>query len=282
MKGYNHDLVITTVEDPATGEDKPLFHFPVQVCKAVDEKEVGFDSAAPSGAPRKRCWRDSLTGEVFEEGDTIKGVRNGDSFAAIPAEAIAKIEAAAKSDAIRVERCIDLDEVPFDRIVDRNFLQVPAKGGSATSYRGVYESLLARPKKGKVAARPARALRVKFVSTTREKLGVIYADPSIGCLMLLTVRFGAVIREPDAQVLAPLQAEVPEAIVEKISAVLDGLDDEEAGDFDTAVDSTLAQRAELIEQALAGDVINVPEPDAAPVLVEDLSAVLEASLAGVA
>ena len=273
MRGIHSNLVVTTAVDEATGTDRPLFAFPVQVCKATASKEVRFDTAAPSGAKAGLVYRDSLTGELLERGDLIKGVRTGDSFQQIDADQIKAIDESLKSKEIRVERSVALADVPMERVTGSYYLQVPAKNGAAKSYRLLYEALLGKGKK--VAA---RALRVKFVKTTRQATAVIYSDPQAKCLMLLTLEFAASVKEPDEQVLSHMAAEVDSAMVAKARAVVDSLDSDEAGDWDAPVDETIERRAELVEAALAGEGIEAPVATPAPAS-DGLEEMLEASLA---
>ncbi len=276
MRGIHSNLVVTTATDEATGTKRPLFAFPVQICKATDNKEVRLDTAAPSGAPVQQVYRDTVTGDLVERGDLIKGVRTGDSFAQIPTDQITAIDEALKSDEIIVERTVDLADVPFERVTDCYFLQVPAKGGAHKSYRLLYEALQGSTKKN-----PAKALRVKFTSRTRQKLGVVYADTQTKCLILVTLNFAASVRQPDEQVLSHLNVEVEKETVAKARSVIEGLDIEAAGDWDTPVDETIERRNELVEQALAGDGLEIPEGEAAPVQAstDQVEEMLEASLA---
>lgn len=276
MRGTHKNLVVTTATDEATGAQVPLFAFPVQICKASDDREVRLDTAAPDGSPVEQVYRNTLTGDLVERADLIKGVRSGDSFSQIPRESLTAIDEALKSDEIVVERTVDLDSVPFDRVTDTAYLQVPAKGGSAKSYHLLYEALQgqAKPK------RPARALRVTFTSRTRQKVGVIYADTEREALVMVSIRFAASVRQPDEQIVCHMQADVDKALVGKTRAVIDGLDTEDRGGWDAPVDETIERRNELVEQALAGEAIEVPEGDLAPVdvAVDNIEAMLEASL----
>lgn len=279
MRGYNHRLVVTTTFDEVSGTEVPLFQFPIQVCKASKDVEVRLDTAAPSGAPVGRVWKDKVKGTYHTDGELRKGVRTGDQFQEIDAEQLKAIDASIKSDVIQVERSLPLADVPFDRVIDTAFLQVPSKAPAAKEYRLLYEGLLARPRKGKTPARPAMALRVKYVGTTRQKLGVIYADPERGCLMLVALRFAAQQVEPDEQVLAFQAAEVAQPMVDKVRAVIEKLDDDAAGGFDAPVDETIERRAALVEQALAGEAIVAPTEEAEVVTTDAVEDALEASLA---
>jgi non-homologous end joining protein Ku len=282
MRGTNRQLVVTTVTEEATGAEIPKFAFPVQMCKVLDTAEPRFDRAAPSGAEYDTVYRDRVTGQIHESGDLIRGVRTGDSFAAIDAEVIKAIDENLKSDQIVVERGCLKSEVPFDLATDRHFLQVPAKAGGASQYRLLFEALKGVEKgKGK---REARALRVRFGATSRVKMGVVWADEDRGCLMLTTLAFAAQVRSPDEQVLSHLQAEVPAEHVSKMREIVEALDVEARGSFADPVDPTPAAREALIAEALAGEAIEVPEGEAPVVVVEaaTLSAALEESLAALA
>jgi len=273
MRGTHSNLVVTTVTDEATGEERPLFAFPVQICKAVDNKEVRFDRRAPSGGEVEQLYRDSVTGEMLKSGDLIRGIATGDSFQQIPDEQIKAIDEALASKEICVERTVDLDDVPFERVTGCYFVQVPAKGGAHKSYRLLYEALQGSD------GQSARALRVKYVPRSRQKLAVIYADTKLQCLMLVTLDYAAAVREPDEQVLSHLQADVSSEMVSKARAVVDALDSEDRGDWNAPIDETIVHRQELVEAALAGEGIEVP--DAAPALDAntEVENMLEASLA---
>lgn len=275
MRGTHANLVVTTTTDDATGEDRPLFSFPVQVCKATENQEVRFDRATPNGSEYSQVYRDKVTGEIFETGDLIQGVRTGDSFTEIPKESIKAIDEALTSKEIRVERAVNLDDVPFERVTGAYYLQVPAKDGAAQHYRLLYEALqgTTRPKTA------AKALRVSYAARTRRKLGVIYADTTLGCLVLVTLNYAAAVRDPDAQVLTHQNAEVKKETVKKVREVIEALDNDKAGDWDAPVDETIARRAELVEAALAGQGIEVPTPKETTSASEEVEAALEASLA---
>lgn len=266
MRGFHSQLTITTKIDKATGDEKPLFSFPVQICKAVENVEVRFDRATPSGAAPKQRWLDEVTGEVVETSDLTHGVRTGDSFQSIDAEQIKAIDEATKLPDIRVIETVDRAAIPFDRVTDTAFLQSPAKGGSHRAYRLTREAL-----------GEDLALFVRFSVRTRQKLGVVYADSDRGCLMLATLRYGAEMRQPDEVVLAPELVEVDQKQVALAREVVEGKKGD--GGFDAPVDEVLAQRRDLIEAALAGEAIEAPAKPT-PADVEDLDAILQESVAG--
>lgn len=280
MRGDNHVLAVTTKTDEVTGATQPLFYFPIQVCAAIESKEVRFDIAGPSGAPRKQQYVDSATGEIVADSECLRGVRIGDDFHSIDAEAIAAIKEQTELNTMIALGTVDCDQIPWDRSTGTYFVQSPAKGGLPKSYRILYESLL--PVKGGKGqpARKAKAIVTKRTAKSRQKLCVIYADAERGCLMMQELRFASALREPDEQVLAPQVAQVEQKQIEMARKVVDGLGDGVAA-LDTEVDEAIGLRQQLIEQAIAGETIHAPSPVAATTQVDDLNAMLEASLAGV-
>lgn len=281
MRGTNQLLALTTQVDEITGEVKPLFSFPVQVCKAMDEdaKEAKIETATPSGAKTDDLERlDPVTGEAFAYSALRHGVHVGDEFHEIPDEAIEEIKAATKVTTMVALGKVDLDAIPRERVTGSYFLQSPAKGGSPKAYRLTYEALRAVPKKGKAPARKAQAIITKRTATTRQKLCALYANEELGCLMLVDLRFGACAREPDAQILAPQQAEVEEKQVDMARKVIGALPDGHDA-LDIEVDEALPLRAELIAKAAAGQAIEAPaKPVAEVAQADDLTAALEASI----
>lgn len=292
MRGNHNDLVITTAFDEATDSEKALLHFPVQICKATDDAaEVRFDIAAPSGAERKQLFKDTVTDEIIEPDEApLKGVRTADGFVEIPQEQIEAIEAETKLVDMRVEKTEPFDQVPFDRATALYFLQVPAKSGAHKVYNLIYQALLPQ-KKGKKADKERLALRVKFCVKSRQKLGVVYADPERECLMLNTLTYGANVRKPDEAILAHNVAQVEQEQIDKARKVLVALKTpinpatgelREVGDWDTPSDELVARKRELMELAAAGETIEVkPVPKAETLATDKVSDLLDASLATV-
>jgi non-homologous end joining protein Ku len=283
MRGDNHVLAVTTTKDEVTGNTIPLFAFPVQVCKATQDTHPKFEVVAPSGQKRVQQYVDPATGEVLANGDELRGVFVGDVFKPIAQEAIDAIDAEEKITTMVVEGTKPLNglrEKYGDRISDRYFLQSPAKGGSAPAYRLVYEGLLPAVK-GKKVEREAMALVLRRTKRTKQALNFIYADAEEGCLVMCEVKYAEQMREPDDQVKAPMLAQVTDAQVAKVRAVIDGLPD--ATDvLDNAVDSAAVAKAKLIEEAIAGATeFTIPTPVSTTVAQDDLEALLNKSLAAV-
>lgn len=279
MRGDKHLLALTTTVDEISGETKPLFGFPIQVCKATETKEPKFENAAPSGGSYTVMYRDDVTGQMFEYADRLRGVKNGDDFRPIDPAAIAAIDEATKTDTMVALGSMPLTDALAkygDRITGSYYIQMPKEAGAASYYKLTYEALRAQKKGKKVE--PAMCVVTKRTAKTRQQLGVLYADEDRKCLRMATLSFAASMREPDAQVLAPQTAEVQQAAVDKARTLIVGMTD--GGQIlDTEIDEAIPQREALIEQALAGEKIDVPTPVAETKATDDLMGALEASLA---
>jgi non-homologous end joining protein Ku len=280
MNGDHHLLAVTTTTDEVSNEVKPLFGFPVQICKATQDVDAKFDVAAPSGAPREQVYRDTATSEVHADDECPRGVRiSDDDFRVIPDEAITEAKGR-KSNMIVAEGSMPLADVDFTRAKARYFVQSPVQGGSAKSYRLVCEGLR-EVRKSKRVMRPARALTVKRTPRTNEQLGVIYYDETQMCLMFVALHFAGELRQPDEAVLAPQQAEVAQKQIDVVRQVIDALPD--GSEFlATTIDENVPVKRDLIEKALDGVKITAPTPVAATVETDNLEAALEASLAALA
>lgn len=291
MRGTHNDLVITTSFDEATETEVPLLHFPIQICKATGDTDVKYDGAAPSGAEYETQYVDTATGEVFDYADRKRGIRSGDGFIEIPEESIEAIDQETTLVDMRVERTVPYEEVPFERATGFYYLQVPSKTGAHKVYKLIYEALLPRKKKGSKKARPALALRVKFSARKRQKLGVVYADAERQCLVMNVLTFAADMREPDEAILAHLAAQVEEEQIDKARSVLEALAEpvdpatkkpREVGGWDMPHDEAIDKKRELVEQAAAGESIEVsPVAKVSTVQADQVSDLLDASLAGV-
>lgn len=281
MRGTNHILALTTEVDEITGEVKPLFAFPVQVCKATDDGgEVKFENAAPSGSTYSTQYVDDATGEVFEYANRKRGIRIGDEFHEIDADAIAAIDDATKINTMVAIGKIDLDEALTkyaDRVSGVHFLQSPAKNGSPKAYRLTYEALR-KAKKGNKVIQKAQAIITKRTARSRQKLALIYADEIRGCLVMLELSFAAKMREPDEQVLIPQTVEVAAEQIEMARTVI-GKMPEGAVAIETETDEALALRQELVDAAIAGEAVSAPAKIADKATEDDaLAAALAASI----
>lgn len=284
MRGDHHLLALTTTIDELTGDVKPLFAFPVQVCSAVENKDVRFEIAAPSGMKRQQTFIDPATEKTVADDECQRGVFVGDQFRAIDPELIADV-----GERTKIKTMVALGELDLmdawdkygDRVTGRYFLQVPAKGGSAKAYRLTYEALL--PIKGARGAikSPAKAIVTKRTAKSRQKLAFIYADPTEGALVMVEVAFAANVRHADEQVKAHLAAEVPEAQVDMARKVIAALGDGHAA-MQAEVDEAVVLKQELVDSVLEGVEYAPPRAVRETVEEDSLEAMLGASLAAAA
>jgi non-homologous end joining protein Ku len=225
----------------------------------------------------KTCYVDETGAKVTAGGSRggraglEKAVEVGGRFVRLPAEELEAIEQASKDafGSMRVLECIDYRQVPTERIAGSYWLQ-PAQG----SAQGLFLLHKALADRDKIAV-------VKWVSTSREKLGVI--RPRMvrrqggyhRALLLSELTHANDFAVPDADVLAINEAEhmleqadgpaftrAVEAARELIDAFTRQPGDPKA--IDTASDTAVDARLALLER-LQG---------------EALTAGLEASLAG--
>lgn len=285
MRGIHSNLVVTSQLDPATGIQKPLFAFPVQICKATEDIDVRFERADPNGFEVEQVYRSKGVGkEIYETADLIRGIRQGDSFSTISQDDIDAIDKATAIEAMTVTRSVPLDSIPTDRVVGSYYLQSPAKGGSQKHYELLRQALEGQAPKGKAKkGKPAFGLQVDFMTRKRQKLGVVFADEERACLRLVVLTYAEAVREPDEQILAPAtHAEVDAKQVAMARKVVEGLASDEVT-FNTPTDEAIALKRDLISKALDGEAIEAPtapDAEAAPVAsADELEGILEASLA---
>lgn len=275
MKATSNDDLVITVKDDGLGNEVPLLHFPVQLVKATESKDVKWDTAAPSGAVSKQLIRDEGTGEVVEKTEIKRGLRIGDTFHEVDPDAIKAVDKATTLTDMRVETVIPWEDADFSRGTGLYFIQVPPKSGTHTVYHLIYRALL--PQKGKTKADKQRlAMRVKFSVRTRQKLGLIYADPKREVLMLTVLAYADEVRQPDEVLLAHKAAQVEQAQIDKARKVLVNLIGKDTTEpYDEAIELKQA----LMESAANGEAIVVPDAaDTEVATTSNLNDLLEASL----
>lgn len=280
MRGTHTQFIVT--RSKASG--RPLFAFPLQICKGVGSTDVKFAKATPDGGKPKQRFADEVTGNIFEPQDIERGVDTDSGFVAISDTQLASIDAEVAIEGVEVLTTVERAEIPVERVRGFYYLQAPADGASHHAYRVVFEALCAQPQQGQ-GKRPKAplSLLVRYQSGTRIKVGVVYSDADRGCLVLIDLNYGADVREPDKDVLAPQRAEVDPQEVALARQVIEGLSDP-AVSFDTPVDEAIEIKRALVEAVASGErtteEVAEIEPVEAP--AEDaLAGVLEDSLAGV-
>lgn len=210
-------------------------------------------------------------GEQDEHGhtliDVVKGVELSKGvFAEIPAESIEAIQSAERSISLEPERFCPVSTVPLDMATGVFRLYPNEKVPGATKPVAILWTALAQSERALITEWTPRA-------GSRNALVAIYSDDS--GLRASTLPYPSDLNDLPADT-TPL-VEVTEAETSMFVQVVEA--NYNTAEFDRSVytDSYGARRAEAIEKALAGEVIQAPA--AAPVAaVPDLMAAMAASL----
>lgn len=217
----------------------------------------------------RRVLVEEGTGEEVPPDAVRKGVRLDDGRFIDCTDQLAAIEARTKLDRIDIVAFIDSTRIRRQRVIGARYV-----GGRDAKQMAKLKLLL------KAMSSRRRVAVVKYTLRARQYLGVIEADASNGVLVLLDLVWTEDWREAPAK--ARLDAvEVPEAQVEKMTALVDALADSPAV-VDDLRDDAIALREELLRRAVAGEMdVSVVEPLPADPAEDDLEDALAASLAAV-
>ncbi len=274
-----------------------LVSVPVAVKKVKVSGDSEFKTADADGRPCGRIWAvksedaggeprvptdlESLIIPPFvpnEKGelrqDVTSAVEVGGKYRPLPKDALKAINLACAIDGIEIQGFIPVADVPFERVEGCYYL-APAKGMGAAAAKPLALlrdalALSGRAGYGKLTFRPTSGL-------ARQHAFVVY--PKFGGLLLDTVAFAEDFAQTAevGEVLAGVAAEekhvaMATTLIESLSATV--------ADLDALVDDARERRAELVEKAVNGEVIEVPEKAAPAEPSIDLEAALTASLAG--
>jgi DNA end-binding protein Ku len=249
---------------------------PVALKKISTKGEVNFDRACPDGAKVKRIEVHENTGKVIAADTIVRGVRDGEDFHVIPAEAIEAIEAQTKLETFAIEGFVPLDDVPWERVTDSYYL-APVKGSSSKrALRLLLDAMkpVTGPR-GKVL-RGARAGVFRLMPRSLQHLAIVY--PKDDGLFVSTLCWAEDFRQA-AEARASLEGiATDEKALEMARALVDAYE-EPIDLIDSLSDEVRQKRAELIAQAATGAKIAVPEAAAPRSEESDLMAALEASIA---
>lgn len=257
-----------------------LLSIPVALHKISDPKEVKFDRAGSrSGAPIQRAETtevvDTKSGEVttvtVAAEDIEYGVYDGDTFKAIPKEALKEIEEATKLTEFEITTFVPLAKVPRNRAQQSYYLMPQSKAGPGgmKPMELLHAALKAEKKAGVV----------KICLTKRQYLGVVYAE---GNGLYITIMAWAEdwTQADRANVLGQTKLD-PKMLATARTLVNTLSTDDVQAALDAPVDDLRVLRAKLRDDALAGKAFK-PREKKAPVAAPDgLMAALEASLAAV-
>jgi DNA end-binding protein Ku len=215
--------------------------------KAVAE-ELGVPVEEVQNGKRTR-YRDTVTGEVFEEHEIKHGVWEGDTFYAIDKHEIEKINALTKLDELTIQGFVPLDDVPWERVKNGYYL-TPNKGAGLKALNLLRVALEQTGTAGVALLCPK----------SRVHLALIYARH--GGVIVSTLAFAeewAQVREGAASLSDPRgeptekEVEMAVKLVEALStdaAVLDGVGDLQAN-----------MKADLVEKAKMGQPLTEVDAD---------------------
>lgn len=243
---------------------------PVALKKISDKKEVAIGRAI-NGHKIARKEIDSVTGEVVTPDAIQRGVWENDTvFKEIAADAIEAIEEATKLDEFAINTFIPYAAIPWERGSETYFL-APQKG------KGGPQSARAMKLLQKALLKSKRAGVMKVCLTKRQYLAVLHAK---GKRLYVTILawsedWTQASEADDALAGITVEAAHVDMAVQLIEAL--STDDVEAA-LNTPTDSLRAERAKLIEDALAGKAVKPRGKKAAPKADDSLMAALEASL----
>lgn len=277
MRGTHTQFIVTR----STETGLPLLAFPVQICSAVQSNDVKLERTTPDGGKPKRRWMDEVTGKHYTDGEIRRGVKAADGdFVHISDQQLKAIDEVAAVDGIEVLSTVNLSDVPVERVSGFHYLQAPVQGASLEAYRLMYEAMLPQAQKGQgKRPKPEMAMLVRFQTGSRVKVGVVYSDADREAMVLLTLEYGANVKDPDEAILAPQQVEVSETAITSARTLLEGMRD--AVDFDEPVDEAVEMKRQLVEAvAFKGETVEAPESvEVAPPSLSSLDDALEESLA---
>jgi DNA end-binding protein Ku len=251
-----------------------LLSIPVALCKIKPTEEVLIGSASLAGNPVKMPKVDGVTGEALDTADIQKGVWDGDDFKPISAEALEELAAVTAIEVFEITEFIPLSTVPWERVQDSYFL-APQKAKGAGQAAGAKAMALLH--RGMQKTKTAGVLKIML--RTRQHLAVVFPKGD-GLYVTTLVWSEDWTQADDANVLEGIavEAKMVEMAVGLITALT--VTDAQAA-LDSKTDDVRAERAKLVEAALAGKVVKAKGAKKAAPVADGLEALLAQSLAQV-
>lgn len=250
-----------------------LISVPVALKKIKATEDVLIGTASLAGNPVKMPKIDGVTGEALASEDIQKGVwQDEDTFKPIPAEALAELEAATKIEVFEVNEFIPLTAVPWERAQSSYFLAPQKSKGAGPAHGAKAMAILHR---GMVKAKAAGVLKIML--RTRQYLAVLY--PKGDGLYVTVLAWSEDWKQADeANVLEGVA--VPAAVVDQAHDLIKAMMSlDPQGALDSQVDEVRAERAKLVEEALAGKTVKAKAKPKAKAEDNGLEALLAQSLA---
>jgi DNA end-binding protein Ku len=258
-----------------------LLNVPVTVAKAVDDSSATFGLKRLCSCHKEPFTRpsDTCPGGSHPETDTairrgdenltpvVYGVEGPDGYIVIPDEKMEEIADSTELDGLQVDRVVDAGDIPWHLVNGLYYLRANDKvNGAKHSF-----ALLQR----KLAARDEVAIS-QWQRRGSTDLVLVHSHGTGDQLVLNTIPYRALVREPDDKALA----HADEALSDREVELADTLMDEFTGEFEYG--SFVDAGTEAYNDAIAEfvDSGEMPEPveKAEPTKAPDVMAALEASV----
>jgi non-homologous end joining protein Ku len=234
--------------------------------RVKDRGSDSFKTLAPNGLPISSVYEDS-DGKKVARSDTKKGVKNGDGFTALTAEAVATIQSIGKSTVLEPEALVFMDSLDLSISLKSYKVTHDEKvAGSAKPVNQLWNILL--------GAKLAYCTTITMKSGGRDAILVIY--PREDGLYAASMPFAAELNQvPEGQFTAdPAIQKKGKALAEaKHADLIDEFDHE------SFHSEYRERRDDAIDKVLRGEEVVVPEaviPDAPD--TGDLLAALEGAV----
>jgi Ku protein len=236
--------------------------------KAAAKKGVEFKMSSPDGNPVEQRYVDTLTGGIYAPAECGKAVIAPDgSYVAVAKETVKAIDESCKIDSLTIEGFMDLTDVPMERSEACYFI-APPKGATPVQIKPL--ALLAAGLR-----ETGKAGHGKLTLRTTQRSFVIYEKD--GGLVLNTLCFADEFI-PAVEAAEPyIGFDVDEKMIGLASTLIEAQASDPAA-LDAYSDDSKIKKAELVEAVLSGETIVAPTPTAAPVVQDDMEALLLASI----
>lgn len=288
-------------EDVEQQDDAPVRSDPLADVEAGPTPPITPDFDAPPiptdcGRPASSALVDGEFRQVLVEdgsGEVVEAdaVRRG-VFAPAPdgserfvdlTDQVEAITSRTKLDRIEVVATIDSTQVRRERVVGAYYLGAQEVPKDATDPETYVPAAAAMRMLFEALRRRREVAVVKYTTRSRQQLGVIMPHAKTGTLVLLSLVFHEDFRVPPPRALAIAKAQVSEGAVSMMEEFCEAIHDT-VDALDELRDDAVALREELMARAEAGEmdvqvVEALPEPEAAPDLMETMQASIAAAQA---
>lgn len=244
-----------------------MVRIPVQVLQAIETKsDVTFKLAGPEGEPLTQQYVDP-DGNVVARDDMQRGQFVGGDFFPISKDDLKAIEDSTKIEGLPIDELVDADEFWTRAHRICGLYYVAAAKGGVNSLK-LFVDLLAE--RGEVMV-------TKWTARSRQKQLVLW--PKDGLMYASVVAFAGDVREPDEACRAHLAGAYSEKEFAQANAFFEAIAQPRSTALEMEVDDAIALKAKLVDDALAGQAIHVPEATSQAEAPSALADALTASLA---